>query len=56
MKDFRACFGDTNNVGTTINKFRRLSQGGDRSASTYAADFHVLASALLEQFPLWTPK
>ena len=53
---FKACFGDTDNIRTTINKIRRLRQG-DRPASAYAADFRLLASdipqddqALIEQF------
>ena len=56
IEEFKACFGDTDSVKTTINKIRRLRQG-DRPASAYAADFRLLASdipwdeqALMEQF------
>jgi uncharacterized protein len=56
IKDFQACFGDTDSVRTAINKLRRLRQG-DRPASTYAAEFRLVASeipwddqALMEQF------
>jgi aldehyde:ferredoxin oxidoreductase len=42
IKEFQACFGDSDSVRTTINKIRRLRQG-DRLASTYAADFGLLA-------------
>jgi hypothetical protein len=56
IKDFQACFGDIDNVRTTINKLRRLRQG-DRPTSAYTADFRLLASdipwddqALMEQF------
>ena len=51
LSEFKACFGDTDNIRTTINN------QGDRSASAYAADFRLLASnipwddqALMEQF------
>ena len=54
--EFKACFGDTNSIRTTINKIRRLRQG-DHPASAYAGDFRFLASdipwddqALMEQF------
>ena len=56
FEEFKACFGDTNNIRTTINKIRRLRQG-DRLMSAYAADFHFLTydipwdeQALMEQF------
>ena len=56
ISEFKACFGDTDSIRTTINKIRRLRQG-DRPASAYAADFRLLASdipwddqALMEQF------
>ena len=56
IEEFKACFGDTDSVRTTINKIRRLRQW-DRPASAYAADFRLLASdipwdeqALMEQF------
>jgi hypothetical protein len=61
IKDFQACFGDTDNVRTTINKLQRLYQG-DRPTSAYVAHFRLLASdipwddqALMEQicFGLW---
>ena len=54
--EFKACFGDTDNVRTTINKIRRLRQG-DRPTSAYVLDFHPLAAdipwddiALMEKF------
>ena len=43
LSEFKACFGDTDNIRTTINKIRRLRQG-DRPASAYAADFRLPAS------------
>ena len=56
ISEFKACFGDTDNIRTTINKIRRLRQG-DRPASAYMADFRLLAldipsddHALMEQF------
>ena len=56
IKEFQACFGDTDSVRTAINKIRRLRQG-DRPASAYAADFRLLAcdipwdeAALIDQF------
>ena len=56
ISEFKACFGDTDSIRTTINKIRRLRQG-DRPTSTYAADFCLLAidipwddQALTEQF------
>ena len=56
ISEFKACFGDTDSVRTTINKIRRLRQG-ERSASTYATEFRLLATdipwddqALMEQF------
>jgi hypothetical protein len=56
IKEFQACFGDTDSVRTAINKIRRSPQG-DRSASTYATDFRLLAcdipwdkQALIDQF------
>ena len=56
IKEFQACFGDTDSVRTTINKIRRLRQG-DRPASAYASDFRLLAcdipwdeEALMDQF------
>ena len=52
LSEFKACFGDTDSIRTTINKIRRLRQG-DRPASAYAADFRLLASddqGLMEQF------
>ena len=56
LSEFKACFGDTDSIRTAINKIRRLRQG-DRPASSYAADFRLLASnipwddqALMEQF------
>ena len=56
LSEFKAFFGDTDNIRTTINKIRRLRQG-DRPASAYATDFCLLASnmpwddqALMEQF------
>ena len=56
IKEFQACFGDTDSMRTTINKIRRLRQG-DRPASAYAADFRLLAcdipwdeEALMDQF------
>jgi hypothetical protein len=42
-KEFKACFEDTDNVRTTINAIRTLRQG-DQLASTYAANFHLIAS------------
>jgi hypothetical protein len=57
IKEFnQTSFGDTNSARTTINKIRRLRQG-DRPASTYAADFRLLAcdipwdaEVLMDQF------
>ena len=56
IKEFQACFGDTDSMRTAINKIRRLRQG-DRPASAYAADFRLLAcdipwdeEALMDQF------
>ena len=56
VKEFKACFGDTDGARTTINKIRTLRQG-DQPASTYAANFRLIASdipwdeqALMEQF------
>ena len=56
ISEFKACFGDTYRVRTKTNKIRGLRQG-DRLASTYAADFSLLATdipwddqALMEQF------
>ena len=56
IKEFKACFGDTDSVRTAINKIRTLRQG-DQPASTYAANFRLIASdipwdeqALMEQF------
>ena len=43
LSEFKACFGDTENIRTTINKIRRLRQG-DRPTSAYVADFRLLAS------------
>ena len=43
LSEFKACFGVTTNLRTTINKIRRLRQG-DRPASAYATDFCLLAS------------
>jgi hypothetical protein len=43
IKEFKACFGDTNSVRTGINKIRTLRQG-DQPASTYAANFRLIAS------------
>ena len=43
ISEFKACFGDTDNIRTTINKIRRLHQG-DRPASAYATDFCLLAT------------
>ena len=42
LSEFKACFGDKDSIRTTINKIQRLRQG-DRLASTYAADFRLLA-------------
>ena len=42
LSEFKACFGDTDNI-RTINKIRRLRQG-DRPTSAYATDFRLLAS------------
>ena len=56
IKEFKACFGDTDSVRTAINKIRTLRQG-DQPASTYASNFRLIASdipwdeqALMEQF------
>ena len=56
LNEFKACFGDTNKIRTTIKKIRRLRQG-DRPTSAYIANFRLLASdipwddqALMEQF------
>ena len=56
IKEFKACFGDTDGARTAINKIRTLRQG-DQPASTYAANFRLIASdipwdeqALMEQF------
>ena len=43
LSEFKACFGDTDSIRTTINKIRRLRQG-ERLASAYAIDFRVLTS------------
>ena len=43
ISNFKACFGYTDSIRTTINKIRRLRQG-DRSASTYATEFRLLAT------------
>jgi hypothetical protein len=55
-KEFKACFGDTDSVRTTINKIRTLRQG-DQPASTYSTNFRLIASdipwdehALMELF------
>jgi hypothetical protein len=56
IKEFKACFGDTDSVKTAINKIRTLRQG-DQPTLTYAANFRLIASdipwdeqALMEQF------
>ena len=56
VKEFKACFGDTEGARTTINKIRTLRQG-DQPTSTYATNFWLIASdiswdeqALIEQF------
>ena len=56
IEEFKANFGDTDSIRTTINKMRRLRHG-DRPASANAADFRLLASdipwdeqALMDQF------
>jgi hypothetical protein len=57
IKEFQACFGDTDSVRTAINKIRRLHQG-DRPTSAYASNFRLLAcgdipsdeEALMDQF------
>ena len=56
ISEFKAYFEDNNSVKMTINKIRRLRQG-DRPTSSYAADFHLLATdipwddqTLMEQF------
>ena len=56
VKEFKACFGDTDGARTAINKIRTLRQD-DQPASTYAANFRLIASdipwdeqALMEQF------
>ena len=46
LNEFKACFGDTDNIRTAINKIRRLRQD-DRPTSAYAADFCLLASDIL---------
>ena len=43
ISEFKACFGDTNNVKTEINKTRRLRQG-DPPTSAYNSDFRLLAA------------
>ena len=43
ISEFKAYFGDTDNIRTAINKIRRLRQG-DRPASAYATNFCQLAS------------
>jgi hypothetical protein len=43
IKAFKAYFGDTDSVRTTINRIRTLWQG-DQLASTYAANFRLIAS------------
>ena len=55
IEEFKACFGDTDSVRTTINKICRLRQG-DLLDSAYVADFRLLPSdiswdeqALMEQ-------
>jgi hypothetical protein len=42
IKEFKACFGDTDSVRTTINKICTLRQG-DQPVSTYAANFRLIA-------------
>ena len=56
ISEYKAYFGDTDSVRTTINKLRRLCQG-DRPSSAYVEDFRLLATdipwhdqALMEQF------
>ena len=56
IKEFKACFGDTDGVSTTINKIRTLRQG-DQPSSTYTDNFHLIASdipwdeqSLMEKF------
>ena len=56
VEEFKACFGDTDGARTTINKICTLRQG-DQPASTYVANFRLIASdipldeqALMEQF------
>ena len=46
IKEFKACFGDTDSARTTINKIRTLRQG-DQPASKYATNFHLIASDIL---------
>ena len=41
--NFNACYGDTDNVRTAINKIRSMCQG-DRPASAYAMDFRLLTT------------
>jgi hypothetical protein len=43
IKEFKAFFGDTDSVRTTINKIHTLRQG-DKLASTYATNFRLIAS------------
>ena len=43
VKEFKACFGDTDGARTAINKICTLCQG-DQPASTYAANFRLIAS------------
>ena len=43
ISEFKACFGDTDSIRTTINKIQRLRQG-DRPASAYATEFRLLTS------------
>ena len=56
IKECKACFRDTDGARTAINNTRTLRQG-DQPASTYAANFRLIASdipwdeqALMEQF------
>ena len=43
VKEFKACFGDTDGARTTINKICTLRQG-DQPTSTYATNFWLIAS------------
>jgi hypothetical protein len=58
INEFKACVRDMDTVRMAINKIR-THKHGDEPASTYVANFHLIASdipwdeqALLEQFPL----